>query len=76
MRQESRGIFAEGRDGDVEMQGMSNFNNEVLESITGVDRDTVPAAVAGGPSGPSLSRLSSIASVDPDRELNPVEGEL
>ena len=73
MRQESRGISAEGRDGDVEMQGMSNFNNEVLESISGVDRDTVPAAVAGGP---SLSRLSSIASVDPDRELNPVEGEL
>ena len=64
-------------DGDVEMLGMSNFNNEdILESITAdVDIPRDAGTAAGRTSGgPTISRLSSIASVDPNSVINSVEG--
>ena len=76
-RQASREPPAVAGDGDVEMLGMSNFNNEdILESITtDVDIPRDAGAAAGRTSGgPTLSRLSSIASVDPNSVINSVEG--
>ena len=78
-RQASRESPAVAGDGDVEMLGMSNFNNEdILESITtdvDIPRDAGTAAGRTG-GGSTISRLSSIASVGPDNDINTVEGGL
>ena len=73
-RQASREPPAVAGDGDVEMLGMSNFNNEdILESIA---TDVSMPRDVGTAAGRTISRLSSIASLDPDNEINTVEGGL
>mgnify|MGYP001796261973 FL=1 len=78
-RQASRAPPSVAEDGDVEMLGMSNFNNEdILESITtdvSMPKD-IGTAAGRTSGGPTISRLSSIASLDPDNEINTVEGGL
>ena len=78
-RQASREPPAVAGHGDVEMLGMPNFNNEdILESITAdvsMPRD-IGTAAGRTSGGPTISRLSSIASLDPDNEINTVEGVL